>query len=232
MRILLTFILALALGTTNAQNTVKASEILAQIDKGEPVVYRNVEIEGELDFTNLRNRRHTEESFDFFGKGNDTYESTVEKSVVFVNCTFLDDVLAYYHIERDNDTFIAHFEGDAVFQNCVFRRKSEFKYSEFEEKTDFSGTTFNREANFKYAEFSNTPSFAKAQFKDDANFKYAEFPQGVTFEGSIFKQLANFKYTKFRTPLNIKNVSFEGEEDFKYTKVDGHSFTSYLLNDR
>lgn len=232
MRVLFTLLSIAALGNVYGQTTVRANDILKQLDDGQAVVYKNAQIEGELDFTNLRNRRHADSSFDFFGKGNDTYESTVEKSVIFVNCTFLDDVLAYYHVERDNDTFIAHFEEDVVFQNCTFKRKSEFKYSEFGEKVDFSGTAFNREANFKYAEFSDAPVFTKAQFKDDANFKYAEFPQGVSFEGAIFKQLANFKYTKFSTPLNIKNVSFEGEEDFKYTRVDGHSFTSYLLNNR
>ncbi|MCB0489700.1 MAG: pentapeptide repeat-containing protein [Cyclobacteriaceae bacterium] len=232
MRTIFTLILISAFSAAYSQNTVKASDIIRQINDGQSVLYKNAEIEGELDLTDLHTRRHTDSSFDFFGKGNDQYESTVEVSLTFINCTFRDDVLAYYHIERDNDTYIAHFEEDVIFQNCTFRRASEFKYSEFEEKTDFSGTTFNREANFKYAEFNNTPVFANAKFTDDANFKYAEFPRGANFESSSFDQLANFKYTKFRTPLNIKNIAFRGEEDFKYTRVDGNSFTSYLLNNR
>ena len=232
MRQFITACVILISASCYAQQTVKAQDILKEINEGRAVSYKNATIEGYLDFTDLRNRRHTDSSFDFFGKGNDTYESSVEGAVTFVNCTFTDDVIAYYHVERDNDTFIAHFDENVAFQNCTFKRKSEFKYSEFQEGVDFSGSTFNREANFKYAEFSDTPNFANANFRDDANFKYAEFPRGASFESAKFMQLANFKYTKFRTPLNIKNVNFQGDEDFKYTKVDGRSFTSYLLSNR
>ncbi len=232
MRSTFTFLFTLFTSFAFAQNSIKASEIIRQLNDGQAVMYKNVEIEGQLDFTNLKNRRLANTSFGFFNMGNDAYESTVEASLVFVNCTFQDDVVAYNHVDRDGDTFIAHFEMDVVFQNCTFRRKSEFKYSEFEEEADFGGSTFHREANFKYAEFSGSPVFANVNFRDDANFKYAEFPRGVNFESAVFEQLANFKYTKFRTPLNIKNTSFQGEEDFKYTRVDGQSFTTYLLNNR
>ncbi len=232
MKLSTTLVLSLLLSPAIAQSTINASDIIRQIDNGQPVVYKDMVIEGELNLTNLKNRRESNHAFDFFSMGNDTYESTVEVSLAFVNCTFQDDVIGYYHVERDNDTFIAHFEKDVTFQNCTFRRKSEFKYSEFEEGVNFSGSAFSREANFKYAEFSGTPNFAKANFKDDANFKYAEFPRGADFESAVFEQLANFKYAKFRTPLNIKHTSFLGEEDFKYTRVDGQSFTSYLLNNR
>jgi len=232
MRTIFTITLILLGITTYAQQTIKAQDIIRAINEGDDVTYKNITVEGYLDLTDLRNKRHTDSSFDFFGKGNDTYESSVEGSLTFINCTFTDDVIAYYHVERDNDTFIAHFEEDVVFQNCTFKRKSEFKYSEFEENADFSGSVFNREANFKYAEFSDAPNFSDVNFRDDANFKYAEFPQGASFQSAAFMQLANFKYTKFRTPLNLKNIQFRGEEDFKYTKVDGQSFTSYLLENR
>lgn len=215
-----------------AQKSISASEILKKIDNGESVTYKNVVIEGELDFTDLRNQRQTSSSLNFFGGDNDTYESSVEASISFIDCTFNDDVLAYYHDERGNDTYIAHFEGDVIFQNCNFKRKSEFKYSEFQEKVDFSKTIFNREANFKYAEFSEQPSFASVEFRDDANFKYSEFPYGANFESATFEELANFKYTKFRSPVNFDNTSFEGSEDFKYTRVDGRSFTTFLLKNR
>ncbi|MEQ9443667.1 MAG: pentapeptide repeat-containing protein [Cyclobacteriaceae bacterium] len=237
-----------------AQQRVDARDIIQRINQGESVSYENVEIEGDLDLTNLDNRRQTESSKGWFGDSNDTYESSVEGAISFVNCTFLDDVIAYYHDDDEEDTFIAHFEDDAVFRKCTFRQASEFKYSEFSEDADFSGTVFEEEANFKYAEFSEAPTFASTVFEDDANFKYAEFPaetnftavvfddeanfkyaefpRGASFEEAVFNDLANFKYTKFRTPLNMQNVSFNGDEDFKYTKVDGQSFTSYLLNNR
>lgn len=231
MRYLILLFVALS-SSAVAQSRVQASEILKQINAGRDVSYSNVEIEGALDLTDLNNRRNKNSSSRWLNYDNDYYESTVDGSVSFVNCTFLGDVLAYYHRETRSDTYVAHFDKDVVFKNCTFRRASEFKYSEFSGKADFSGTTFNRDANFKYAEFSDGPSFANAKFDDDADFKYAEFPRGTSFQKATFAGLANFKYSKFRTPLNITGIAFRGSEDFKYTKVDGRSFTSYLLENR
>ncbi len=212
-----------------AQTKIKASDIIKQIDAGKAVEYNNVEIEGDLDLTDLENRRPEHSSTGWFNHDND-FESSVEVPLKFTNCTFSGNVLAYYNIERSNETFIAHFEKDVTFTNCVFRNDSEFKYSEFHGTANFSGSTFNEEANFKYAEFSNGPLFSNAKFESGADFKYTEFPRETSFEKATFHGLANFKYTKFRSPLNMNNVAFRGSEDFKYTEIDGRDFTSYLLN--
>jgi hypothetical protein len=225
---------AVAIISATAQTKVKASDIIKQINEGRTVEYSNVEIEGELDLTNLENRRSERSSDGWLSsvyRDNNVFESHVEVSLKFTNCTFQGDVLAYYHIEGRNETFIAHFEKDAVFTNCVFKRASEFKYSEFQRLAAFAGCTFNETANFKYAEFSEGPTFANARFESGADFKYTEFPRETTFERATFRGLANFKYTKFSSPLNMNGVAFKGTEDFKYTRIDGRSFTSYLLND-
>jgi uncharacterized protein YjbI with pentapeptide repeats len=219
--------------TSVAQTKIKASDIIKQINDGRPVEYNNVVIEGDLDLTDLANRSLKRSSTGWFDFGNnDLYESSVDVSLKFSDCTFLGDVLAYYHIERRNETYISHFEKDVVFKNCIFKRASEFKYSEFNGAASFTGCTFNDVANFKYAEFSSGPLFSNARFESDADFKYTEFPRETSFEKATFENLANFKYTKFRTPLNMDGVAFKGNEDFKYTRIDGRSFTSYLLDKR
>lgn len=221
----------LAVSAALAQKTrVTASSILKQIDEGRKVEYRNVEIVGKLDLTDLANKRLERSSSNFFGDDNETYESNVDVLVSFTNCTFQDDVLAYYHIDSRNETHIAHFEKDVVFSNCIFLRASEFKYSEFNGAANFAGCVFDEEANFKYAEFSSGPQFSNVKFDRGADFKYTEFPRETSFEKATFHGLANFKYSEFRTPLNMEGVDFRGSEDFKYTKVDGRSFTSYLLS--
>lgn len=227
--LLLTLIcLVAAAAPSVSKSKIKASDIIKQINEGRAVDYSNVEIEGDLDFTNLKNERPAGNWFLSFDNG--TYKSTVEVLVKFTNCTFLGDVLAYYHIPRKNATHIAHFEKDATFKNCVFKKASEFKYSEFNGTTTFAGCTFNECANFKYAQFSSGPLFANAKFESGADFKYTKFPSETSFEKATFHGLANFKYTKFRTPLNMTDVAFEGSEDFKYTKIDRKSFTSYLIH--
>jgi uncharacterized protein YjbI with pentapeptide repeats len=227
------FCLVVAATTTVAQTRIKASDIIKQINEGRAVTYSNVEIEGELDLTDLENRR-LEHSVSRWFSNNDggNYESNVEVSLNFTNCTFLGDVLAYYHVDRRNETFVASFEKDVVFTNCVFKNLSEFKYSEFNGVATFAGCTFNEVANFKYAEFSGGPSFSNAKFESGADFKYTEFPRETSFEKAMFRGLANFKYSKFRSPLNMNGVAFRGSEDFKYTQIDGSDFTSYLLHNR
>jgi hypothetical protein len=214
--------------TSTAQTKIRASEIIKQINEGRAVDYSNVEIEGDLDLTDLENRQELS-STRWFGFNDGMYESTVTVPVKFTDCTFLGDVIAYYHIERRDETYIAHFERGAAFKNCIFKRASEFKYSEFNGTTTFAGCTFNEVANFKYAKFSSGPAFNNSKFESDADFKYAKFPRETSFEKATFQGLANFKYSKFTTPLNMDKVAFEGSEDFKYTKIDGRSFTSYLL---
>lgn len=224
------FCLIAAAASTVAQTRIKAGDIIKQINEGRTVQYNNVEIEGNLDLTDLQNRG-LERNLTSRLSDNDhgTYESTVEVPVNFTNCTFLDDVLAYYHLEGKNETYVAHFEKDAVFKNCVFKKGSEFKYSEFSGVATFSECTFNDVANFKYAEFSSGPSFSNVKFESGADFKYTEFPRETSFEKATFYGHANFKYSKFRSPFNLEGVAFKGGEDFKYTKVDGDNFTSYLL---
>ena len=225
-----TIFLCLVAATAIAQTRIKASDIIRKINEGRAVEYSNVVIEGDVDLTDLENRRPEHSLASRFNSDSNTYESTVEVSLNFTNCTFLGSVLAYYHIERKNETYIAHFEKDAVFRNCIFKKATEFKYSEFNGLAKFAGCTFNDVANFKYAEFSSGPLFGSVKFESGADFKYTEFPRETSFEKATFHGLANFKYSKFRSPLNMDDVAFKGSEDFKYTEIDGRDFTAYLLH--
>lgn len=211
-----------------AQTKIKASDIIKQINEGRDVTYSNIEIEGNLDLTDLANRTERRSSSSWFNHDNASI-STVKVLLSFTDCTFSGDVLAYYHQRRDEQTFLANFEKDVVFKNCIFKRASEFKYSEFAQSVSFSGSTFNEVANFKYAEFANGPSFADVKFEGGADFKYTEFPRETSFQKATFYDLANFKYSKFKSPLNMDGVAFKGSEDFKYTRIDGGSFTHFLL---
>jgi uncharacterized protein YjbI with pentapeptide repeats len=239
-----------------AQPKIDAREIIEKINRGEAVRYENVIIVGDLDFTDLKNKRLTNGSkgSSWFGGDTRTYTSTVSSPIDFRNCVFRDDVLAYYPIEGKNETHNAHFTENVHFEQCVFQGKSAFKYSEFSRKVSFARSKFTEEALFKYSKFSTGPDFSSARFDGEANFKYTTFPKGTTFSNSEFRRdadfkyakfpdgvdmqnttftrFANFKYTSFSQPLQIRGIAFEGSEDFKYTKVDGRDFTSYLLKNR
>ncbi|GAB3826433.1 hypothetical protein GCM10028895_37430 [Pontibacter rugosus] len=205
-----------------AQKSVSASEILAKINRGEAVSYKNATIEGDLDMTKLQNMKMKQD-----GKNSTKeYTSTVTAPLTFVNCTFKGDVLAYFNPENGinlkiskNELYKTNFEKDVVFENCSFKEGAAFKYSAFDGKASFVSSRFAEEALFKYAEFEKGVNFSNVRFERDANFKYVEFPEMVSFAGAAFKQEANFKYTKFEGGVNFEKASFDGAANFKYAKI-------------
>ena len=214
-----------------AQETVQASTIINDIKDGNDISYKNATIVGDLDFTLM------DEKFEalpkrskWYDSRSNTVEEVVEVSISFTNCTFEDDVLAYYHDDPSGYTFTADFEKEVVFKDCEFSRKAMFKYSSFDQGANFEGTKFRRESTFKYAEFDEFTSFANSTFNDDANFKYAEFDSGGSFENALFEESLNIKYLEVRGDFNIAKIKVDDDINAKYTSINGRSFSSYLLN--
>ncbi len=227
-----------------AQTTVDAKDIIKQINEGKEVNYENVEIVGDLDFTQIddynyskpRRSRDSRDSRDRRSRGlisrikrsisdNDwgstnTIWYNIKVPVTFKNCVFRGDVIAYYSDRWDNETHNAVFHKDADFTGCTFRRESAFKYVKFYENAGFANTEFEEEALFKYTEFSSEVSFEKAKFHDVANFKYTDFPDAVNFKEAFFRREARFKYTKFPRGVDFDEAIFRGMANFKYAQLE------------
>lgn len=223
-----TFLLLLLLAVpflTWAQTRVNASEIIAKINRGEAVTYKNAEIVGVLDLTRLDNMQ-LEKKADNKNSTNE-YISTVKAPLTFVNCTFKDDVLAYFNpdnqdvklFNRKNEVYNTNFDKAVRFENCVFEGYSAFKYSKFKDEVSFAGSSFQHEALFKYSKFSKSANFTNARFTEEANFKYVTFPAEANFENATFRREANFKYAKFSRDADFRAANFNGLANFKYTKV-------------
>lgn len=210
---------------TLAQSKVNASEIIAKINRGEAVSYKNAEIVGDLDITKLQNMKLKEQ------KGDSKYStkehiSTVTAPLTFINCTFKGDVLAYFNpdngnnmVNSRNEVYNTNFEQEVRFDGCVFEKESAFKYSEFDGGASFIGTRFSEEALFKYSKFKKAVNFSSSTFRGDANFKYVTFPVKVSFTGVTFGNEANFKYAKFEEGVNFQKATFDGTANFKYAKI-------------
>ena len=247
--LLLSFV---AVVPTLAQTTVTANDIIAKINRNEPVSYQNATITGDLDLTNLSNRREVRESS---WKGDSQeFLSVVNVPLSFKNCTFTGNVLAYRTDELDkrrvlnmsSKIYNADFTEAVTLENCTFERDAAFKYSTFRQRAivtgntfrdhalfkyakfrnaaDFSGSTFRGYADFKYTEFDESSAFEKATFERYADFKYTKFDEGVDFRQARFSSTADFKYTNFPRGTNFDNVRFEGSTDFKYTTLGGRKF--------
>lgn len=215
-----------------AQTKVAASDIMEAIKDGKDITYENVTVTGVLDFT------YMDEKMDdlpvrrrwWSGGGSNTVNEVIESKVSFVNVTFDDDVLAYYHDDRSEYTFTADFENDVVFQNCTFKRDAMFKYSSFERDANFEGSVFDNESTFKYAEFEEKVSFANTTFEEDAIFKYTKFRDGVTFEKARFERSLDMKYTKVRGDFDVTGLYVRWDIDTKYTNINGRGFSKYMID--
>ena len=235
-----------------AQTTVGASDIIAKINRNEPVSYQNMIITGDLDLTNLANRREVREG-SWTGESRQ-FLSVVNVPLSFKNCTFTGNVLAYRTDESDerrllktsNMVYNADFTETVTLENCTFEKNAAFKYSTFRQRTVVTGNTFRDDALFKYTKFRNSADFSGSMFRGYADFKYTQFDESSAFSTATFERYADFKYTKFgeRTDFrqarfsdnadfkytsfprgtNFDNVRFDGSTDFKYTTLDGRKF--------
>lgn len=232
----LLFLLLLLPALSFAQTKVAAQDIITKVNRGEAVLYRNVTITGDLDLTQLANKKLKKETDN--EDQSKVYVSTVTVPVSFANCTFSGHVLGYFNPdnfelsnggtvrnltkswvgEAKNEVYNTNFEKEVQFLNCTFEQSSNFKYSEFKEGVSFAGSRFVKEAFFKYTKFEKAADFNKAQFEIGAVFKYVKFPQPPNFSNATFAGETDFKYTHFPQGVNFQKAQFKDFANFKYTK--------------
>ena len=227
MKLILTSLLLalVALVPTMAQTTVDAKEIIAKINRKQSVSYQNTVINGDLDLTNLANRK---EKQDGFWNGNaHEFLSVVDVPVSFKNCTFTGKFLAYRSeetderklVNRSNTVYNTDFTEAVTIENCQFTDDAAFKYSTFNQRAIFTGNTFRDVALFKYAKFRNEADFSGCAFRDYADFKYTKFDESSSFQNAAFERYADFKYTKFDERVDFSQARFTRTADFKYTHL-------------
>lgn len=228
-----------------AQNQVKASYILQQIDKGEKVNYQDVKILGDLDLTAVeditlnnpkdKRRRKNVISRIFTGsryKKTLVYSCHINVPLTFKNCVFQGSVLGYRHDRRENETYNVYFHEAVSFSGCEFQEVSTFKYTRFEKQVDFTETKFRQNAFFKYTKFATSVPFSSARFLKEANFKYTKFPEPVYFDNAIFNRYANFKYARFSEGVTFAEAEFNNDAGFKYANFYGPvNFTGTVFDE-
>ena len=205
-----------------AQTTVDAKDIIAKINRKEAVSYQNATITGDLDLTNLANRKRVGEE----NWGSETYLSVVEVPLSFKSCRFKGKFLAYRSQDEDskifqknNIVYNADFTEAVTIESCQFDDDATFKYSKFSQRAVFTNNTFDDIALFKYAKFRNAADFGSSTFRNYADFKYTSFMEASVFQKVSFERTADFKYTKFDEGADFRQTRFSGNADFKYTHL-------------
>ena len=228
-----------------AQTKINASDILAQINRGEAVTLKNAIIEGDFDLTQLANKKLRKENNGDSQNTHKFFVSTVTVPLSFINCTFKGEVLAYYNpdnpnlsgsngnmvlrydsekgVIRKNETYSTNFEKDIKFENCVFEEPVAFKHSELEGTATFSDCQFQDVAVFKHTSFAKAVDFSGSAFAKEVTFKHVNFPERANFSQTTFRSDADFKHSNFSNGVNFQKAVFDGFANFKHTNLGGSS---------
>ncbi|MHC1594370.1 MAG: pentapeptide repeat-containing protein [Methanotrichaceae archaeon] len=134
-----------ALGASDSpRQEVPASEILAAIERGEPVEYDNVIIVGDLDLSMVDlPTRHVERTLLL---GLDENARLVASSIEI----------------KDSE-----IRGAVNFGNAIFQEPIDFGGAQFSRNASFIGVQFSGNANFGGAQFNEDADFNNAHFGGD-----------------------------------------------------------------
>ncbi len=188
----------------DSREEVQASEILAAIERGEPVDYDGVIVEGDLDLS-----RRTLGPVHF-------NETEFRGLVDFMGTDFAGD--AWFSG--------AEFSRYAKFEEAKFSNNADFRGASFSSKDakgrcgNFMKAEFNGDADFEETNFSGAAHFGGVNFSGSADFREANFEGGAHFGEVNFSGYANFGRTSFSwrdlygVNADFRGANFNGEDLF------------------
>lgn len=195
--LLVLILMLLFMGMVSAKSdeitAVQASDIIAKIQKGEPVNYSFIAVQGDL---NLRDNIDGEKII--------VTPIMISDSIIFGSVIF--DGLAFQgsvNFERTK------FKKGASFIGTMFKGDAIFKDSEFGGKAFFIGSEFNNSAQFQYAEFKEYSDFLGSRFEKGLDFYNSKFDKKVYFRDSVIRKDANFESAIFCNSANFRGCNFE-----------------------
>ncbi|MGX3045875.1 pentapeptide repeat-containing protein [Helicobacter sp. T3_23-1056] len=149
------------------------------------------------------------------------------KSLVFRNCAFKQDIDCRYVKTNGNIAFISTlFNGKTSFENTIFcgNEYKPFKEVTFFGEVDFSSATFEIGLDIKQStiNFNNEVRFHKTKFTKTLNID-GEFKSRVDFSEAIFEQAVCFNKNDFTSEANfdIAKFLFDRAKFLNYAKFSG-----------
>ncbi len=198
---------------TRGLKEVLAGEILAKIEKGEPVKYDHIRIIGDLDIVSL-NLPLNNGKF-LIDPIIEIVSSIFEGTVNFSLSKFQN----YINLSKTK------FTGSAIFCESIFSGGVNFIGSHFGVSAHFYGSYFGGHVGFMGAQFSGLATFYDSTFKEDAHFLKSRFEEDATFRESEFLKVADFSSSKFSEKAIFEGTKFKGDAKFIVTRFGG--FTNF-----
>ena len=217
---------------------VTAAKIIKLIEKGKDIYFKDIEIDGDIDFSKIKTR-----SVESSG----TYRAYVQSAVSFVNCTFNGKIIAY-SVDENKARSYTTFTKNLSFQSCTFKDDViftetavegivNFSSSSFEKLADFQGVNLKYKDNyFTDVKFKGEAKFQRISCYGNINFKSSVFSENISFQKSLIKgnfsmgatkyekyadfssvfvlRNVNFNYAKFNEKLTFNNSVFNNKSDF------------------
>jgi len=209
--------------TEEKRGEVQASEILAKIQHGEPVIYDCVIVKGDLG-------RPPRSSLTIISS------ITITNSIIRGIVNF-EDAIFFNRVDFRGTTFA----GETSFKGSSFRQPSEFEGAHFQEATYFSDPIVDKHAyfieaaNFKKTVFEKYVDFSRVQFDRGAEFSTQNreesfnnrsiFKGDTYFNGANFIGLAHFEACEFQK-VEFRGARFEKEAYFQNATFKG--YTNFL----
>jgi hypothetical protein len=188
----------MAEGTQDIQGfrEVPACEILAKIEKGEPVEYDHVIIEGDLDIGTLNLPKYC--------------DKPIITSQILITNSQMKGKLNFQNAILEKQAFFdyTYFSGYCCFLGVQFKKGALFRKTKFCDGAVFNEAKFDFQGNFDEAEFLTGAVFLKTQFNSDVLFNRALFIWDADFTASQFNGDAHFWGTQFRKHAVFDNAKF------------------------
>lgn len=212
---------------------IPASDILANIESGEPVILDGVIINGDLDVSSLNlNTQHVCRKF---------ITQDQEAKQALLKHSKLSETLK--EVSSEVKITNSMIKGVVNFRNCIFFKSLYLNNTEFKDcvkmegcfffDSNFSFSRFNKSANFCSSEFDKT-NFRNAKFKANADFYniklnglnadfgMSTFFDDVSFDASASDCTLDMRYAKFFNNVYFNEGKFEGAIFFG-SKVRGRA---------
>ncbi|MCX8207772.1 MAG: pentapeptide repeat-containing protein [Methanothrix sp.] len=202
---------------------VSAAEILGKIRAGEPAIYENVFVSGDINISRIGKPLIAPIKI---------ANSTINGSLKIDGVEFMGPLnLSGTVFSGDVAARGASFDSDVSFAGAHLLRNAEFSLARFSGTANFVGTNFHGPLSMSYAQFLKVVSFegaafwnyadlSNAQFMDDTSFERVHFLRGVSFEFARFYQLVSFWRSVFHGETSFANSEFSGTANFMSVSFD------------
>lgn len=234
-----------------AGETMKASEILEQIEQGAHIFYKDVTVEGDFDLTSLECTYQESEL---------VKRVDIQGSVTFISCRFTGGIKGFSlqdksmiscSFQRNFSLIDCAIEGEVDLREASYIGNVQFKKTAFKKSVRMEGNYFQSNAIFNNCIFLGDASFHNSYFNWKSNFMESEFAKNCGFQGAIFngqsqfssircsayadftlldfRQGAMFSYANFDDRVNFGGTKFRDRVDFVKTEFTTADFGNVLF---